>query len=57
MMLLAGLMFLFTRQWLYAALVFIGAFNCVVAALNVCFREHHETHTDSSQPQLQEERI
>lgn len=34
LMLLSGCIFGFTQQWLYAALVWVGAFGCFVAALN-----------------------
>lgn len=34
LMLLSGCLFGFTQQWLYAALVWVGAFGCFVAALN-----------------------
>ena len=34
LMLLSGGIFGFTQQWIYAALVWIGAFGCLVAALN-----------------------
>lgn len=34
LMLIAGCIFGFGGQWIYAALVWIGAFGCVVAALN-----------------------
>lgn len=34
LMLLAGCMFGFVRQWVYAALVWSGGFCCLVAALN-----------------------
>lgn len=34
LMLLAGCIFGFTRQWICAALVWVGAFGCLVAALN-----------------------
>ena len=34
LMLLAGCTFGFTQQWIYAALVWAGAFGCLVAALN-----------------------
>ena len=33
LMLLAGCIFGFTQQWIYAALVWVGAFCCLVAAL------------------------
>lgn len=34
LMMVAGCIFGFTRQWNYAALVWIGAFGCCIAALN-----------------------
>lgn len=34
LMLLSGCIFGFTQQWIYAALVWIGAFGCLIAALN-----------------------
>lgn len=34
LMLLAGCIFGFTQQWIYAALVWVGAFGCLIAALN-----------------------
>lgn len=34
LMLLCGCIFGFLRQWIYAALVWAGAFGCLVAALN-----------------------
>lgn len=34
LMLLSGGLFGFLRQWLYAALVWVGALGCLVAALN-----------------------
>lgn len=34
LMLLAGCIFGFTQQWIYMALLWIGAFDCAVAALN-----------------------
>lgn len=35
LMLLSGCIFGFTQQWSYAALVWVGALGCLVAALNV----------------------
>lgn len=40
LMLLSGCIFGFTRQWVYAALVWVGAFGCFAAAL--CFRNRHK---------------
>ena len=34
LMLLSGCIFGFVQQWVYAALVWVGAFCCLVAALN-----------------------
>ena len=34
LMLIAGAIFGFLDQWLYAALIWTGAFGCFVAALN-----------------------
>lgn len=34
LMLLAGGIFAFMQQWIYAALLWVGAFGCLVAALN-----------------------
>lgn len=34
LMLLSGCIFGFLREWIYAALVWVGAFGCLVAALN-----------------------
>ena len=34
LMLLSGCIFGFAQHWRYAALVWIGAFGCLVAALN-----------------------
>lgn len=34
LMLLAGCIFGFTQQWIYAALLWVGAFCCLVASLN-----------------------
>lgn len=34
LMLLAGAIFGFIQQWIYAALVWIGGLGCLVAALN-----------------------
>ncbi len=39
LMLLSGGIFGLTRQWAYAALVWVGAFGCLMAAL--CFRNWH----------------
>ena len=34
LMLLAGMLFALTRQWVYAALIWAGALGCLAAALN-----------------------
>lgn len=34
LMLLSGCIFGFLQQWIYAALLWVGAFCCVVAVLN-----------------------
>ena len=34
LMLLAGVIFGFTKQWIFAALIWVGAFGCLIAALN-----------------------
>lgn len=34
LMAIAGLIFIFTEQWAGAALVWVGAFGCLIAALN-----------------------
>lgn len=34
LMLIAGCIFGFIGQWVYAALVWIGAFGCCIAAMN-----------------------
>ena len=34
LMLLSGCILGFTQRWVYAALVWVGAFGCMVAALN-----------------------
>ncbi len=40
LMLLSGCIFAFTRQWVYTALVWVGAFGCLAAAL--CFRNRRK---------------
>lgn len=40
LMLLSGCIFGFTKLWIYAVLVWVGAFGCFVAALN--FKNHKE---------------
>ena len=34
LMLLAGIIFVFLKLWLYAALLAVGAFGCLIGALN-----------------------
>lgn len=34
LMLIAGVIFGFLKQWVYTALILAGAFGCLVAALN-----------------------
>ena len=46
LMLLAGCIFGFVQQWIYAALVWVGAFGCLVAALNYKNRKDKQNHDD-----------
>ena len=46
LMLLAGCIFGFTQQWICAALVWVGAFCCLVAALNFKNRKDKQNHDD-----------
>ena len=46
LMLLSGCIFGFTQQWIYAALVWVGAFGCLVAALNFKNRKDKQNHDD-----------
>ena len=46
LMLLAGCTFGFTQQWIYAALVWAGAFGCLIAALNFKNRKDNQRHDD-----------
>ena len=46
LMLLAGCIFGFLQQWIYAALVWVGAFGCLVAALNYKNRKDKQNHDD-----------
>lgn len=39
LMLLSGCIFGFVQRWLYAVLMWVGAFDCVVAALNLKHRK------------------
>ena len=45
-MLLAGCIFGFGQQWICAALVWAGAFGCVVAALNFKNRKDKQNRDD-----------
>lgn len=46
LMLLSGCIFGFHRQWIYAALVWVGAFGCLIGALNFKNRKDEEPHED-----------
>ena len=46
LMLLSGCIFGFTQQWIYAALAWVGAFCCLVAALNFKKRKDKQKHDD-----------
>ena len=46
LMLLAGCIFGFTQKWSYAALVWIGAFGCLAAALNFKNRKDKQNDDD-----------
>ena len=46
LMLLSGCIFGFTQQWVYATLVWGGAFGCLVAALNFKKRKDKQNHDD-----------
>lgn len=46
LMLIAGAIFGFLGQWLYAALIWAGAFGCFVAALNFKNRKDKQNHDD-----------
>ena len=46
LMLLAGCIFGFTQQWIYAALVWVGAFGCLAAALNFKNQKDKQNHDD-----------
>lgn len=46
LMLLAGCIFGFTQQWIYAALLWIGAFDCLIAALNFKNWKNKQNHDD-----------
>lgn len=41
LMLLSGCIFGFMQQWIYAALLWVGAFGCLMGALN--FKKQKET--------------
>lgn len=43
LLLVVGCIFCFVRQWIYAALVWIGAFDCSIAALNFKNQKNEET--------------
>ena len=45
LMLLPGVLFGITQQWLYAALIWIGAFGCLAGAVN--FRNWKKIVQDS----------
>ncbi len=40
LLLLGGCIFCFLRQWILAALLGVGAFGCIIAALN--FKNHED---------------
>lgn len=44
LMLLSGCIFGFTQQWICAALAWVGAFCCLVAALNFKKQQDEESH-------------
>ena len=46
LMLLSGCIFGFMQQWIYAALVWAGAFGCLVAALNFKNRKDKQNYDD-----------
>ena len=46
LMLLSGCIFGFTQHWFYTALVWTGAFGCLVAALNFKNRKDKQDHDD-----------
>ena len=46
LMLLSGCIFGFTQQWICAALVWVGAFGCLIAALNLKSRRHTQKHDE-----------
>lgn len=39
LMVLSGCIFASVQRWLYAVLMWVGAFDCVVAALNLKYRK------------------
>ena len=43
LMLLAGAIFGFMRQWICAGLLWVGAFGCLIAALNFKKRKNEES--------------
>lgn len=46
LMLLSGCIFGFTQHWVYAALVWAGAFGCLVAALSFKNCKDKQNHDD-----------
>ena len=46
LMLLSGCIFGFTQQWIYAASVWVGAFGCLIAALNFKDRKDNQDRDD-----------
>lgn len=51
LMLLAGCIFGFLSQWSYAALIWIGAFGCFVAAVN--FKNIRENNKENEREKKQ----
>lgn len=49
LMMIAGCIFGFTRQWIYAALVWIGAFGCCIAALNFKNQKNKENYNEKKE--------
>lgn len=47
LLLIAGTLFSFTQSWIYAGLIWSGAFGCLIAALNFRnARNDNENHED-----------
>lgn len=46
LMLLSSCIFGFGQQWVYAALVWVGAFGCFIAALNFKNRKNKQNRDD-----------